>query len=351
MANFYLLGCFLLVLFMVISECRDSSPVIESVSAPQEEDVALPCFNSSVMKPESCNRVKLIKFATDSSQVKVILARPQTAKFPDAEHVKWQRDEKGQISLFLTKLQKSDEGQYSCEIWQGWDCIHFKNISLKVKECKVLQAVKAAPSTPINLTCPVDIKPQNISWVMLKGGSPVSVNSKRVKMNGTSLTIQSVNYGDGGWYRCKYMLEKSQRCFDINVLVQEENAVVATTVPDMSVPALTTIEILSTTTEKESSVALILVVVSVIIAIAIIAAPIGLLIYYRRNTQRNTLQIQRQPAGTRIESFDGYEVVNLTTSEANANQRVNSLYQQFQDESLCTCKLYYYHTLILIILK
>ncbi len=103
------------------------------MTASQEEDAALPCINSTVMNAKSCYRVKWKKQATDSSQVKDILARPKTSKIRDAERVKWEADGNGQMSLFLTKLQKSDEGLYSCEIWQGWDCILVKNIILKVK--------------------------------------------------------------------------------------------------------------------------------------------------------------------------------------------------------------------------
>lgn len=54
---------------------------------------------------------------------------------------------------------------------------------------------------------------------MLKGGNPVPVNSK-VVMTGTSLAIQSVDYTDNGWYRCNHTLGQTQRCFDINLLVQ-----------------------------------------------------------------------------------------------------------------------------------
>lgn len=55
---------------------------------------------------------------------------------------------------------------------------------------------------------------------MLKGGNPATVNTERFEMTGTSLTIQSVNANDSAWYRCKYMIGQTQRCFDINLLVQ-----------------------------------------------------------------------------------------------------------------------------------
>ncbi|XP_045899775.1 uncharacterized protein LOC123967649 [Micropterus dolomieu] len=317
----------LLVLLIVISECRDSSAEIQVVAATQEEDVALPCFNSSLMNPGSCYRVKLIKYAADASQMKVIFARPETPKIQDAKRIKWGSGGNGQMSFLLTKLQKSDEGLYSCEVWVGWDCILVKNISLKMRECKTLQAVKAAPSTPVYLNCPVNITsgqqgPENISWVMLKGGNPATVNTERFEMIGTSLAIQSVNANDSAWYRCKYMIGQTQRCFDINLLVQVEN------VEPTTVPALTTGEIIWETKEEGSSGTVIAIVASVIIGTATIATLIGLFIYRRRNTPWH-------PPAAAIDT-GGYEDVGLPCSQDCVNQRVNSLYQQVQDESMCT---------------
>lgn len=105
----------------------------ETVSASKEEDAVLSCFNSSVMMDPECYRVKWTKNETHPSQMKVILVRPVTSSFPDASRVKWGADGNGQMSLFLTKSQKSDEGCYICEIWKGWDRILAKSFSLKVK--------------------------------------------------------------------------------------------------------------------------------------------------------------------------------------------------------------------------
>lgn len=75
----------------------------------------------------------MTKYATHNSQMRVILARPKTLKSPDAERVRWEADADGQMRLLLTKVQRSDEGLYGCEIWLAWDLVHAKNISLKVK--------------------------------------------------------------------------------------------------------------------------------------------------------------------------------------------------------------------------
>ncbi|XP_049440528.1 uncharacterized protein LOC125893710 isoform X1 [Epinephelus fuscoguttatus] len=348
------------VLLTVISACKErpSMPVVVS----QEEDVALPCADSNVMDPKSCLRFKLIN-ATNASRMKVIFARPETPEFQDAERVKLKADANGQMSVTLTKSRKSDEGLYRCEIWQGWECILVKNISLRVRDCKVPAAVTAAPSTPFNLNCPVEITskqqgPQNISWAMLIGGKPVPITSKGVVVNETALAFQSVNYSDSQWYRCEYMLRQTRRCFDIKLLVQEvEDVAVTTTAPgipkilyiliklqlngvfiteicflsSLALTTLTNTEIISEPEKEESSGAFIAVVASVIIGIAIMAALIGLFIYRRCNTPRVPQQTLSYPGGT----LGGYEIVSLTLSEDRSN-RVNSIYQEVPEEGPCT---------------
>ncbi|XP_054477962.1 uncharacterized protein LOC129109846 [Anoplopoma fimbria] len=339
MAHFYLQGLVVLVLLIIISECKVIAPVNQTVFAAKEEDILLPCFDSYAMDPKDCYRFKLIKYATDSSQMKVILVRPKTPKFQDAKRVKWDADGNQEVSLLLTKTQLSDAGLYGCEIWQGWDCIHVKNIFLKVKDCKTLPAVKVTPSTPLNLNCPVDItsgqqRPQNISWAMLPSGNPVPFNSERVDINQTSLAFQSVNKSDSGWYRCTYVLGQTQRCFEFNLQVQEFNLQVqvekATTVP-----GLTTSEILLETKMEGSSGAFLAVLVaSVIIGIAVLAALIGLFIYRRRNTQRVTQQTQRPTTGTLT---DAYEIFTESlTPLDDPTAQANCLYQHFLDENMCT---------------
>ncbi|XP_030250026.1 uncharacterized protein LOC115567496 isoform X2 [Sparus aurata] len=314
MEAFYPWGLLLLVQLMVISQCRDVSPVV----AYQEEDVALPCSNSTVMDPKSCYRVKLIKYATHNSQMKVVLARPKTPKSPDAERVRWEADANGQMCLLLTKVQRSDEGLYGCEIWLAWDLVHAKNMSLKVKECKTLQAVKAAPGQRINLHCTGDMTsgqqgPRNVSWVMLIGANPVSIKSEGAEIIGTSLTIQSVDKRDSGWYRCTYMSGQTQRCFDINLLVQEvEHAVVATTVP-----AMTANQTMFKVWMEGRSAAFTAGVPLVVIVVAITAALTRLFIYRRCSTQTAA-----QP--------------DPTHSADPVSQQADSLYDEFDDENLCT---------------
>lgn len=102
------------------------------MTAFQEQDVVLSCLNSG-MDPKSCYRAMWKKSSPDTGQMKPILAWPKTPKIQVAERVKWEIDGNGHMSLYLTRIQKSDEGDYSCEIWKGWECIFVKKLSLKVK--------------------------------------------------------------------------------------------------------------------------------------------------------------------------------------------------------------------------
>nr|XP_040022029.1 uncharacterized protein LOC120811018 isoform X1 [Gasterosteus aculeatus aculeatus] len=333
MAHFYLRG--LLVLLIIISE-----RTAETLTASKEEDVLLSCFDSNVMDPSGRDRFKLIKYATNSSSMEVILARPTTTNHADAKRVTLEVNGT-KVCVFLKKIQPSDEGLYGCEICKGWDCT-LKNVSLKVKDCKTLPAVKANASAPVNLSCPVDntdpkIYPQNISWFKVKSGNPVSLNSEGVEMNGTSLAFLSVQPSDSGWFGCKYVLGQTQRCYEFNLRVQDKKEVVATAVPGLEISESvrqTKMETETVTETERNSVAFLPVVVtSVIIGTAIMAALIGLFVYCSRNTQRVTQQTLRHtPPGTLMHA---YEVVNVTPTEDGACQD-NSLCQQFVDESLCT---------------
>lgn len=97
----------------------------------REENALLSCFDTSAMALNPGYRVMWTKSAANGTQKKIILARPKTREIQDAERVKLEHNENGRI--LLTKLQQSDEGLYTCEVWQDWDRILVKNISLKIK--------------------------------------------------------------------------------------------------------------------------------------------------------------------------------------------------------------------------
>ncbi|XP_035799368.2 uncharacterized protein LOC111588828 isoform X2 [Amphiprion ocellaris] len=304
----------LLFLLIVVSECRAASPGTETVSGHQEGDIVLSCLNPNVMDPKSTYRVQWKKYVTNTSRMEVIFMWPQ--KRQNAKRMKWEADGGGKGGLYLSKLQKSDEGLYSCEIWQGWGIVLSKNISLKVKDCKALPPVTAAPGTSVRLNCPLNVTSgrQNVSWMMLKGNKHVSVNSKRFQVNGTSLVSQSVTTSDSGWYRCSHMLGQTQRCLVTNLLVQEVRTVfVATTVPLIITTAqeVTVRGVASTNRTEKSSGALIALVASVVLGIIIIASLIGLFMYRRSKNQSITYRDHT------ADSVSAYECVDFSGSQVH----------------------------------
>ncbi|XP_034466770.1 junctional adhesion molecule-like isoform X1 [Hippoglossus hippoglossus] len=341
MAAFYPQCLLLSGLVMMVSDCRADST--STVTAYLEEGATLPCVNANMTDPKSCYRVRWMKHSTDTGRMEVVLAWPHKSQLTLtltqlAKRVKWKVDGEGQMSLLLTKVQKSDEGLYSCEMCQGWDCTLVKNTSLVVKDCKVLQAITARPSKPIKLNCRVDVtpRPQNISWFLVKGGEPQSLPSERVQINHTSLVILSVRASDSAWYRCNYTYNQTQRCFDIRVQVQD--AVEVTPVPVTAAQtqqALTSTEPLPEKRQEESRGTIIAVVSSVVIGIVVAAAVIGVLIHCCRNTQKLPQQTQSSPAaGTLTQPDHIYE--RVTCSDDPSNLRVNSIYRQYENETPIT---------------
>lgn len=116
--------------------CRYLKAGAELVSGVKEEDAVLSCLNSSVMDPKSSHRVRWLKSSADSSLEIIFFEWPKSSQKVDRVSLK--DDGKGQKCLHLKSLQKSDEGLYRCEVWEGWNIIQVKNLSLKVKGEAVL---------------------------------------------------------------------------------------------------------------------------------------------------------------------------------------------------------------------
>ncbi|KAM4568045.1 V-set and immunoglobulin domain-containing protein 1-like isoform 2-T2 [Fundulus diaphanus] len=304
----------------------------ETLSAFKDEDVALSCLNFNITDSLNCHRIKLTKKHTDAGDT-VVFAYPK--KSQEGKHVKLEANKKGQTCVFLTNLQKSDEGTYGFEIWKGWDMINVTSISLKIKDCRTLKQETAKSGAPVRLSCSVDAEkaPSNVTWAKLKGSNTVPVDPQRARTQGALLTIASVSANDGGWYRCDYILGQSQRCSKINLQVKghQEDVFTTATVP---IPAFTnTQQVFSQvlqSNDKEGNETSSLVVGLVITSIITLAALTGVFFYKRYKTQRNH-------AGCIRESLDVYENANLSCSPDAAN-RVNSLYA-YPDESVRTFQM------------
>ena len=101
------------------------------VTADPGEDVRLPCSTTDT----GLERLELTKHTgAHSAQPVVFLSRmPKHSNFPDVENVEWRADGEGNMSAFLTVVERSDEGLYRCQKWKGWEVVLDQNITLKVK--------------------------------------------------------------------------------------------------------------------------------------------------------------------------------------------------------------------------
>nr|XP_054596304.1 uncharacterized protein LOC129163303 isoform X2 [Nothobranchius furzeri] len=323
MALFYF-GFFLVsVLLKAAPNCSAGSAAYETVIGFKDKDVVLSCsdFNST-----SCNRLRWVKAATETSAEKVIFLWPQTSQTSqDVKRATLETIERGEIRL--KSLEKSDEGLYSCEISAGWDRVRVKNTSLIVRECEPLKPKNAINGGSVKLDCQVNATHSNISWAKMKGTQSVSL-----KANGSLLTIQSVSAADYGWYRCSYSVGQSQRCFMINLQVQEA-VFVPTVVPDpeaKTTQSAATAREMVQTGEKLEGGGTLVPVLSVVCVVVVLAALTGLFLHHKQRVRQPLRHIAGRPKD--FEEF--YENVTLPNA-ANTTDRVNSLYQ-FQEESLST---------------
>lgn len=303
------------------------------MSGLKEEDVALTCLDSDDTDVD-CYRARLLRYSTDTPQPSIIYRWAK--KSQGSTRLALKADKNGRFCLFLKTLQKSDEGLYKCEIWEGWDVVLVKNISLKVKDCRILQPVKATPQSPVKLNCQVNVTsglqtPVNISWAKLQGNNPVNVEPKTAEVNGTFLAFWSVKTSDSGWYRCS--LEQTQRCSEINLHVTE-NTYATTTVPVNTDPttqqAPTATESEQINTKEQSSETSGPLVSLVVIGSFILVVSAAFFIYRRHKTQREAQTQLRHTTGSLVDSLDVYENLTLPRLQDSGN-RVNSLYHCPED--------------------
>lgn len=98
--------------------------------AVQQEDVALSCLSPN--ETDSFRyRFQWTKNITGTNKVTDIFKWPSN----NSEPSKWEvvDVQNGQKCLFLRKSQKSDEGTYNCEMFEGWGRLLKKTIYLKIK--------------------------------------------------------------------------------------------------------------------------------------------------------------------------------------------------------------------------
>lgn len=68
------------------------------------------------------------------------------------------------------------------------------------------------------LKCPGNVTvSRDISWFWLNAGTPGRVPPERAKEDGLSLHFHTLDDSARGWYRCKYNIGETQRCFEFNL--------------------------------------------------------------------------------------------------------------------------------------
>ncbi|XP_072547606.1 uncharacterized protein [Salminus brasiliensis] len=154
----------------------------------------------------------------------------------------------GKVMFVLRNVIPSDAGYYKCEVYKDQACLIAKTISLKIKECNILDSVKAVQNSAVTLTCPVSAPhPGNtqVVWEVVYGDRAARINHcpssctsagnnrtaqlcERVRAvqdpaTGTgSLTIRPVDFLDALWYRCIVQAAHGNYCSEMKVIVKAE---------------------------------------------------------------------------------------------------------------------------------
>ncbi|RVE62519.1 hypothetical protein OJAV_G00158130 [Oryzias javanicus] len=303
------------LLYNFLEKCSGASASPELLTAFSEKEVALSCLNSTLVADKS------YRFRwRNNLTAKVIFEWPNESL--QTEKVVWKADGEGNMCVFLENLDQSDDGTYREEVWKAWGVVQEKYIRLKVKDCNFLQPVKAASGLPAKLQCETTSESSNITWEKLKGKKEVTTAEN---ING-SLVFQSVNSTDGGWYRCTFKLRQRQRCYDVNLIIQE-NIFEVTTVP---VAVTTTEQALEVTQPASSSTSTTFVASIVSVIIIMTPALIALIIYLKSQTRKPLSQGRRQSPVC----MDIYENISLPDSQDD-RKTVNSLYH-WEEENIST---------------
>ncbi|KAL7840932.1 hypothetical protein AOLI_G00262550 [Acnodon oligacanthus] len=175
------------------------------------------------------------------------LLYPASGPTMEQQRLSLQKDS-GKVMFVLHNLSFSDGGQYKCEVRRNQNCLIIKTFFLKMKECKILDPVKAVQNSAVTITCPV-ISPHprsaQVFWEAVYGdradhihpcpSSCTSASNNRTAHlcarartvedpeTGTrALTISPVISLDAAWYRCTVKSGHGKYCSELKVIVKDE---------------------------------------------------------------------------------------------------------------------------------
>ncbi|XP_073728185.1 uncharacterized protein [Misgurnus anguillicaudatus] len=193
-----------------------------SINSAQGDNVSISCHTTTLHS--NTFSVKLRRTNPDE----VVLQYPN----PASQLHRWSvRTDAGHVILDLQNITLLDSDQYQCEVHRGLECTTTK-LSLKVKECKVLDPIWTTEKSTVMLPCTEHL---NVAWEVIHGDQSTGVTRyrckhsdsrngapkplcERVRMKNGSLIIRDVVNTDAQWFRCRV---NKMHCYDVKLHVKD----------------------------------------------------------------------------------------------------------------------------------
>ncbi|XP_065116828.1 uncharacterized protein [Paramisgurnus dabryanus] len=201
-----------------------------SINSAQGDNVSISCHTTTLHS--NTFSVKLRRTNPDE----VVLQYPNAA----SQLHRWSvRTDAGHVILDLQNITLLDSGRYECEVHMGLECTTTK-LSLRVKECKVLDPIWTTENSTVTLNCPEHL---NVVWEVIHGDQSTGVTRyrckhsdsrngarkplcERVRMKNESLIIRDVVNTDALWFRCRV---NKMHCYDVRLYITDHETSDSTT--------------------------------------------------------------------------------------------------------------------------
>ncbi|KAI1886088.1 hypothetical protein AGOR_G00210420 [Albula goreensis] len=314
----------------------------------------LPCSFQGFSTETRCYRMKWGLYPSNK-QSNTVLIWPKLPLVPDfvsllGERATFQWGEEGvkvgNLSLSLREVEKTDSGTYTCEVWDGWQCLMAKNVTLKVKDCDVGKTIIGQPNTTVTLPCPLRNstgRNTNITWYLVTGEhaslilqhppSSSDPNSSRplplhgrarfsgnLDLREASLTVIELQTTDTNWYRCNVLMGEKHYCHEVrlHVKVTDSPVTVVTMTTDVNRLNVTA----NVEANKEDSGSQVFVILSALSVCAV--AIVGAIAYMGYRKHINAAEEDLSHAYENIHTLTRDSVVLPTTlySFAQCDQHV-----------------------------